>query len=319
MTIIYDPAPELFNARNAVGGGLANMALLAAADFIAGENKDWAYYAGAAVGYGAIATGWAGATIGFVVAAETLQLTFLKSPEGSQFTVFVDGVQYAVVTSFAGVTAWDTLVINLLSSSARNITIRNDGADPASALSWGWLALGQLTAQGGSNSISRNGVSTMAATNVASFSIRDAKGKRSTVPIFFPTTFTVEDVQAWITAAAPNLNNIVDGVIEGVTLQLDMTLPGGLRTDPVVNSDIEEGANFSFTTPSRYKHTLRVPCMAQAFLQGESVLTVGNDVETFIGQVTGGVDNGGTQVIPTNGHAEDLIALAAAKKTFRRK
>jgi hypothetical protein len=309
----------LFNVRNAIGGALASVPLLAAGDFIAGENKDWAYYAGAAVGYGAVATGWSGATLAFVAAAEVLELTFLRSPEGAEFSVFVDGVEYAVISSYLGTSAWSTFLINLASASPRDILIRNNGADPLSAASFGWLALGQITAQGGSNSISRNGVSTMAATNVVTFGIRDSKGKRSTVPVFFPTTFTVADLQAFVNAFAPNLNSVIEGVIEGASLQLEMTLPGGLRTDPVANSDIEEGGNFAFTTPSRYKHTLRIPALSQALFSGESVTVVGNDLETLLQQMTGGVDNSGTQVIPTNGHAEDLIALAASKKTFRRK
>jgi hypothetical protein len=319
MSIIYDPLPNLFNFRHAAEGGLVGAALLGAADFVAGENKDWAYYAGAAVGYGAVATGWGGAVLTFYVAAEVAQLTFLKSPEGAQFTVFVDGVEYAIVSSYLGTSVWDTLVISGLANTARKIDIVHNGAATESALSWGWLALGEMTLSGGARQLNNSGEFNMAATNIVSMTIRDYKGKRSTVAVHFPTTFTIAQLQAWLDTFAVNLDGVTEGAIESANVTVGLTVPGAVKLTPLDDCDIEEGGNFSFSTPGRYRHTIRVPAISQALVSGNSVNHAVPPVSTMLQNITAGVDVSGTLVIPTNGHGEDLVSLSAATKTFRRK
>lgn len=318
MAIIYDPLPELFNVQNTIEGGLANMALLAAGDFIAGENKDWAYYAGAGVGYGAVATGWAGATLAFVAAAEVLEVAFLKSPEGSEFTVFVDGVEYAVISSFLGSTAWDTFTINLLNSTARNITFVNNGADPLSSASFGWMALGAITATGGAETIYNHRSGPSMATNIVSFSIQDDDGDQSSLPIHLPDGLALADYQDYVNQMAPIVKAVCGGVIASATLTLNMTLPVGLSTAMTQYIEVQKGANFSFNTDTRYRYGIRVPAFLPNLFSGDTVDADAPGVPAFTDALITGVIVDGTPVIARDRYGNPLTGVSKITKSFRK-
>lgn len=318
MAIIYDPLPELFSVQNTVEGGLANMALLAAGDFIAGENKDWAYYAGAGVGYGAVATGWAGATLAFVAAAEVLQVAFLKSPEGSEFTVFVDGVEYAVISSFLGTTAWDTFTINLLNSTARNISFVNNGADPLSSAGFGWMAIGAITASGGPEAIYNHRSGQSMATNIVSFSIQDSDGDQSSLPLHIADGLTLAQYQDYSNQMAPIVKAVCGGVIVSSTLTMNLELPVGLSTALTPHIECQKGANFTFNTDTRYRYGIRVPAFLPTLFSGKTVNLNGANVPEFLDALTTGIVVDGTPIIARDRYGNPLIGVARATKSFRK-
>lgn len=68
--------------------------------------------------------------------------------------------------------------------------------------------------------------------------------KRSVV--FFPTGLAVADLQGFWTAFAPEFDTMHSGVTGLPTAKFTMTNPGGLRANPVADSDSRRGCLMSF-------------------------------------------------------------------------
>jgi hypothetical protein len=97
------------------------------------------------------------------------------------------------------------------------------------------------------------------------YTIRDGKGARSTVEINVDVA-TLANAQTFLTAHAPLLDALILGVIERVGICASGTLPGGLRTTPIVNSDVEEGARFIYNSVGGYKTSVRLPTFNEAMM-----------------------------------------------------
>lgn len=159
----------------------------------------------------------------------------------------------------------------------------------------------------------------MAEVILCSISLRDYKGDQTTIPVFFPATFTQANIQAWLTSAAPFIDEVTGAVLQSASITLPLTLPGGLTAEAVANDDLQEGANFSFNTVNRYNHLMRLPAIKPAYTAGVSVDITDPDIIAFVGTITVGIDDGGTQVIPSDAAGGDITGLSSAKKTFRKR
>lgn len=323
MAIIYEPNPGIIDLRLAVGQGLFEAAILGVGDFIRGENKDWAYYAGAAVGYTAAATSIPGASATLFVAATAFEMSYEVGPEGAQFAVFVDGVQFATVSSFAEINAWDKLVLSFANELMKRVEIVHQGVPAESSASFGWLAFGALTIDGQAPYIRDNtpqGEPKMA--NIISFSIQDTDGDTNSVPLYVDEELTLAQYTGFGQAAAPIIQTVTGGKVTGITLQLNIALPGAMSNDPVRPAggyENQRGALFSFTTTSRYKHSVRIPAAFDDVFAGKDVNQAAPGVPALINMLTGGLDVDGFQVIPRDRYGNDLVALATATKSHRRK
>lgn len=155
----------------------------------------------------------------------------------------------------------------------------------------------------------------MAVVSVLSYSILDADGNVKSMPIYIPAGATVANIQLFSDALAPILDDVLDGKIDGVTLSIGLTLPGGLKITPVANSNVQEGALLGFdVAASNYKHSIFVPAWATGFFTGNEVDTVATEVGALATQLV----TGSNSIAPSDRAGLDLVALTDGKKRFRK-
>ena len=158
----------------------------------------------------------------------------------------------------------------------------------------------------------------MAVTNLISYSLLDASGKRGNLLVYIPVGPTMTNIQDFSDAFVPLLDDVTSAKIESGTISFALTLPGGIKASADAGVFIQHGANYAFDAANTdYRHTLRVPAAALATLSGNTIITPenGNAVELFITQLISGSDS----VYPTDRYANDLVAFLGGTKTFRRK
>jgi len=152
------------------------------------------------------------------------------------------------------------------------------------------------------------------ADSLLSIKVGDDAGKSKNVPVYFTSSVTPANIQTFATAFIPLLDAVIDGVVESASLTLDITVPGGIKTTPVVDSTVRRGAVESFGTPGRFDWSLYVPSFSLAMIVGGNINIADADVVAFnAAYVTGA---GG--FTPSNGLGLDLTALRHAAESFRK-
>lgn len=155
----------------------------------------------------------------------------------------------------------------------------------------------------------------MAVVSILSYSIVDDDGNAKSMPIYIPSGVSVTNIQAFSDAMAPLLDDVIDGVINAVTLSIGLTLPGGLKSSPVAGSNVQEGALISFDVAStNYNFSIFVPAWAQTFFSGVQVTLEDTEPGLFLTQMV----SGSNSTFPTDRSGGDLTAVLSGIKRFRK-
>lgn len=155
---------------------------------------------------------------------------------------------------------------------------------------------------------------------VLSYSIQDAKGAVSTVGINFPNAVDIGQVASF----ALDTGLMIDGLIKGkiisaqVALVIDMSQQAGLKTAPDADSDVEEGARFSWLTAAQSITGFRLPTFDEAFLiPGTREVDLADaTVDTFHDRIIAGKTTGIVNASPSDERGEDITILNAAQESF---
>jgi hypothetical protein len=158
----------------------------------------------------------------------------------------------------------------------------------------------------------------MAIAGVASWQIEDASGTVGSLEVPFVNSTTVlADIITWITTnMTPAIDVITDGKIRKVRLSLVVTLPGGLKANPVANCDAERSGLFSMVatgTPNGY--AVVVPALKSAAYSGDDVNDAQADIAAFETLLTTAVSN----TRPTDKYGNVLESVSTSRKTFRKR
>jgi hypothetical protein len=154
----------------------------------------------------------------------------------------------------------------------------------------------------------------MALVSYITFAMRDYAGKPATVRVFVPATATLAEIQALSDAIATEINPITGGVIESASVQLSLTLPGGLRTTALDDMDIERGANFAFSAANTaYSHTVRIPAAHSDIVDGEDVVETQDVTDWETVMLAGTLD-----LDPSDAYANDLESVVRRRVTFHK-
>lgn len=154
----------------------------------------------------------------------------------------------------------------------------------------------------------------MALTSYVSYAVEDYAGKNAIVRVFVDATATLAEIQSMSDAMAAELDPITDGKIVGATVNLALTLPGGLKASAVAGSDINRGINWAFTAAdTTYGHTIRTPAPPDAIVDGEAIVP-NADTNDWI---TACLD-GDAVTEPSDEYANDLTAAKSQKVTFHK-
>lgn len=90
----------------------------------------------------------------------------------------------------------------------------------------------------------------MALTDIISIAVQDYTGGRKTIPYFVPSGSTVAALQALFDTTAALVDLGIDPKIVGGAVTIQLSLPGGLKSSPIVGNTIHEGALVDFSVDS---------------------------------------------------------------------
>lgn len=133
----------------------------------------------------------------------------------------------------------------------------------------------------------------MAINALLSLTVVDAKGKKASMPFYvkFPDNAAVSDVTGTLDALATNIDAISEGKIVSESATIYSTVPGGLKTDPVANSDVEESGLFTHPLDGLLQKSfgIDIPAFKQSlFVQGEIDMT-DLDVVAYLDGIVNGI------------------------------
>lgn len=282
--MIYDPFP-VFNWQNALFDSFVKAGQGLAGDFLAQDNKPWTYYVGSVFGHAAAATGIPGAAAVLYVIGDSLDFYVLKTPEGSDVKIFLNGVQTTSLPTFAATEAWELIQGLVLDNNRVNeVVFVNDG--PASGNNSGisWMTLGPIEVINGIAQGAQN-----VAYNTITFRTQDTEtdgNKTKSIPVNLPTGFTLAEYQAWANAAAPIFDAALDSKIVGIELNLNLTIPGGLKGAAANNVLNERGGLLSFSTTGPRNDSVWLPGIKRSLMPGDTVNTASTEIQAVVTLLT---------------------------------
>jgi len=154
----------------------------------------------------------------------------------------------------------------------------------------------------------------MANTHLVSYSLVDSEGRRGNVQVYVPATLTLAQVQTGSDALIALIDAITGAKVDSAQVALALTLPGGLKASATEGEDIQKGANFGFdAADTPYRHTVRIPAVAEAIVNGDEINQADEDAAAFISFM----EDGATPFLPSDRYANDLGSLLSAVVTFR--
>lgn len=125
----------------------------------------------------------------------------------------------------------------------------------------------------------------MAVVSVIGIRVRDYIGGEKSIPLYILGTTSVADIQTAVNAFVTDLDPVIDGKIEAAFVTVGLTLPGGLKSDPVAGKDVHNGALLSYDAANTdYRFSPYIPSWEEAGFAGNTVLTTG-DYGTLEGQI----------------------------------
>jgi hypothetical protein len=158
----------------------------------------------------------------------------------------------------------------------------------------------------------------MAGDTLISVSVTDIVGAVKQNLVFLPSGTTLAQAQGFLTAFAPLVDALSQGVITHATVEFDLTLPSGLKSTAVAASTVRRGALWSFLNPTRYKWAAYLPAVDPSILSGTEVNPAAGGVAAYVAAYDTGITVSSVLIAPTNGSGEDLTALDHANETFRK-
>lgn len=124
---------------------------------------------------------------------------------------------------------------------------------------------------------------------LVSVEILDALGVTAPHNLYIQTADTQSpaNMNTWAADYLAKLDAITDGQITSAKASLVMTLPSGIKTAPVVGSEVERTGLFNFSqSDSKYKQGIVVPAIAQSLLVNGKINLSASAVTAWTGVIT---------------------------------
>lgn len=154
---------------------------------------------------------------------------------------------------------------------------------------------------------------------VGIYSIRDAKGKKSTTTMNFPIASDQAVLVDFLKTTAQLIDPLIKGQIIGIGAGIVVDLPGsGLKTAPLADSDVEEGARFNWLASSGALTNFRIPTFDEAKMVTGTpdVDTADGDVDDFVQRMRAGKTDTLVNVSPSDDRGSDITELESARESF---
>lgn len=314
--VIYEPQPY-FNVQLAVGASFFNALARAAADYLIGEGKQWAYYVGYGFGGAALATGIQGAQATlYVIGAGTVKIFFEKAPGAAVAGVFLDGVQDANLNLDDELLDVVEYVLNIPDDGLQHaIMLHNFGTDPDSLNNPdNWLSI-----LGIEPSLTILEERIPMAYNTIVFRLRDAEADtvEDSLPIRVPTGFTLAQYQTYIDAIAPEIDPTTESEIVEINLTLSMTIPAGLKSEPVAGALNERGGLITFDTSGPRADSVRIPAIQRSIMPGSTFSLADSDIGALITRLT--TASTGASIRPKTAQDYNYVTARKGSKSMHKR
>lgn len=131
------------------------------------------------------------------------------------------------------------------------------------------------------------------------YTIQDAKAKKSTVKLFLATGTTLAGALAISDAVAPLIKALILGEIVSASVSADFAIPAGAQGAAALASDVEEKGRFMFRTSAGKAVRVSLPTWNEAFTlpNTASIDQTDADVDAFVQYfLSGGIDSNGVLI-----------------------
>lgn len=156
------------------------------------------------------------------------------------------------------------------------------------------------------------------------YSIVDGKGKQSTTEINLPGALSITEGITFAVEMAKLIDPLIRGAITRIGLAFLVDLPSsGIKSAPIADSDVEEGARFQFRTENGFQTGMRIPTFNEAKVNvGSDTVDISDaQVASFINAMLTGIDIDPSPteqlVRPTDKRGELLTLLNFAREAFQ--
>lgn len=155
----------------------------------------------------------------------------------------------------------------------------------------------------------------MAGVHVISIVIEDAGGHRKAINLHCSDTETLSDIQTFITAHLPKLDAMISGKIVAATVQMALTLPGGLSTTALADMLVDDGGLFGFgVTGTGYRYATFVPTVNLTLMDNDWSIADAGAVQTWEQSVL----SGESAITLTNKHEQALASFLSGTRVKRK-
>lgn len=316
-TLIYATLREILS------GAAQQTGIAAAIDFIAEENKPWQYYAGIFSANVVAATAIPGGAATFYVVGSAFDMLVLKSPEGSDVDVFLDGVAVGTIETYAASQAWESLSDLVFGGTAmafaplllHRIDFINGAPGVGNETGISWFAFTNPEIDG-NNAYALKNEALMYDTIVFRIADDEVDSPNASLPIYVPSGKTLAELQAYATAVAPEIDAVTDGKIVEATVTVSLTLPGGLKGEPTAGALNERGGLITFNTTGPHADSVRIPAMNRTIMDGNSFSLSDADVLAFITRLTTATT--AATIRPRTNQDYQYVSARKSAKSFRK-
>lgn len=154
------------------------------------------------------------------------------------------------------------------------------------------------------------------------FSVVDAKGKTSRIPIHVPTGFTILQYVEAANAFGQLLTDLLEGSITEISVSIPVSLSGAtLKAAATSIADLAKKALFLISSSvSGLGSKINLPTYREAYtVTGSDVVDLSDpDVAAFVTILEDGVNVAGTPVLPCDLRGNDLVQVNSGREIFRR-
>lgn len=152
-----------------------------------------------------------------------------------------------------------------------------------------------------------------------SVSIKDAKGVTGTTTVNIPASTSYADAMEFASALAQLFANMTTGKVVKVGINFSVDVSGLAGNVLDVNSDVEEGAKFSWLTAGNFRASNRIPTFDEAKIVAgtKQVDLTDPDVAQFVSYMTAGFTASSTNVVlPVDYRNADIEDVVSALEDF---
>lgn len=157
------------------------------------------------------------------------------------------------------------------------------------------------------------------AQGLASFQIVDAVGVTTSCDVPFTyndATTTLAQIVTWLQGLGLAIDAVTEGKVTKIRFILSVTLPGGLKSAAVANSDVEETALISMDAANTaYNYGFDIPAFVQSKFTGGAVDLADTAVATLLSYLTTATNG----IVGSDRYSNALVVALRGNKTFRKK